>query len=56
MSNVGGDLLSKTVLRVFLLRASISPNVTLSIPPIKSERVGFIIKLSRELPCAVAIN
>ena len=36
--------------------ASSSPRVTDSIEPIKSDKVGFLIRFSSVLPCAVAMS
>ena len=52
-SNVGGAFRSRTLFCVPRRRASSSPRVTVWMPPIRSDRVGFSIRLSRVLPCAV---
>ena len=56
MSNVGSCLRSKTVFCVRRRRASISPSVTVWVPPTRSERVGFETTFVSELPCAVATS
>ena len=55
-SKVGGALRSRTLFWVRRRRASSSPRVTLWIPPIRSDRVGLSIRLSRLLPWAVPIS
>ena len=55
-SKVGGALRSRTLFWVRRRRASSSPRVTLWIPPMRSDRVGLSIRLSRLLPCAVPIS
>ena len=55
-SKVGGALRSSTLFWVRRRRASSSPRVTLWIPPIRSDRVGLSIRLSRLLPWAVPIS
>ena len=52
-SKVGGALRSRMVFWVPRRRASSSPRVTDWMPPIRSLRVGFIIRFSRVLPWAV---
>ena len=56
MSNVGCFSLSNTVFWQPLCFASSSPKVTELTPPTKSDIAGFLIKLSKVLPWAVAIN
>ncbi len=55
-SKVGGALRSRTLFWVRRRRASSSPRVTLWIPPMRSDRVGLSIRLSRLLPWAVPIS
>ena len=50
MSKVGDAFRSRTVFCDFLLLASMSPNVTDSIPPTKSDKTGFITKFSNVFP------
>ena len=52
-SKVGGALRSSTVFWVPRRRASSSPSVTLWMPPMRSESVGFSIRFSSVLPWAV---
>ena len=53
---VGGARRSSTVFCVPRRRASSSPRVTDSMPPIRSDSVGFCIRLCSVLPCAVPIS
>jgi len=53
---VGGDFLSRTVFWVPRNLASSSPNITDWMEPIRSERVGFLIRLGRVKPWAVATS
>ena len=55
-SKVGGALRSRTDFWVPRRRASSSDRVTLWMPPMRSDSVGFIIRFSRVLPCAVATS
>ncbi len=55
-SNVGGALRSRTLFWVRRRRASSSPRVTVWMPPMRSDRVGLTIRLSRLLPCAVPMS
>ncbi len=54
--NVGGALRSRTLFCVPRRLASSSESVTVCIPPTRSERVGFNIRFSSVLPCAVAMS
>ena len=56
MSNVGGALRSRIDFCVPRRRASSSPSVTDWMPPTRSESVGFMIRFSSSLPCAVATS
>jgi len=55
-SKVGGAFRSRMDFRVPRRRASSSPRVTDWMPPMRSERVGFIIRFSSSLPWAVATS
>ncbi len=55
-SKVGGALRSRTDFWVRRRRASSSPRVTVWMPPMRSERVGLSMRLSRLLPCAVPMS
>mmetsp|Transcript_7009 Transcript_7009/g.15625 ORF Transcript_7009/g.15625 Transcript_7009/m.15625 type:complete len:261 (+) Transcript_7009:620-1402(+) len=54
--NVGGPARSKIDFWIPRRRASSSPNVTLTTPPIKSHRAGFFKTFSSVWPCAVPIS
>ena len=56
ISKVGEACLSNILFDEPLLLASSSPNVTYWMPPTKSVSVGFFIKFSNTLPCAVPTN
>src|SRR5919197_207417 len=54
--NVGGALRSSTDFWVPRRRASSSERVTVWMPPTRSVRVGFSMRFSKVLPCAVAMS
>ena len=55
-SKVGGCLRSRTLFWERRRRASSSPRVTVWIPPMRSDRVGLSMRLSRLLPWAVPMS